>query len=163
MKRKIAIYPGSFDPITHGHVDIIQRGARLFDVLIVAVLVNAEKAPLFTAAERVEMIRALIKDPITNVSVDTFDGLLVDYARRQKVNVIVRGVRAVSDYEFELQMALMNRRLEPSIETVLMMPSEAYSYVSSRIVREVFRFGGSVDGLVHPLVKKRMAEKMGRG
>ncbi|HTY23487.1 MAG TPA: pantetheine-phosphate adenylyltransferase [Desulfomonilaceae bacterium] len=163
MKRKIAIYPGSFDPITNGHVDIIQRGARLFDVLIVAVLVNAEKAPLFTAAERVEMIRALIKDPITNVSVDTFDGLLVDYARRQKVNVIVRGVRAVSDYEFELQMALMNRRLEPSIETVLMMPSEAYSYVSSRIVREVFRFGGSVDGLVHPLVKKRMAEKMGRG
>ncbi len=160
MKRKIAIYPGSFDPITNGHVDIIQRGARLFDVLIVAVLVNPEKAPLFTAAERVEMIRALIKDRFTNISVDTFDGLLVDYARRQKVNVIVRGVRAVSDYEFELQMALMNRRLEPGIETVLMMPSEAYSYVSSRIVREVFRFGGSVDGLVHPLVKKRMAEKM---
>ena len=160
MKRKIAIYPGSFDPITNGHLDIIMRGAKLFDVLIVAVLVNAEKAPLFTAAERVEMIRALIKDPITNVRVDTFDGLLVEYARRQKVNVIVRGVRAVSDYEFELQMALMNRRLEPSIETVLMMPSEAYSYVSSRIVREVFSFGGSVDGLVHPLVKKRMAEKI---
>ena len=160
MKRKIAIYPGSFDPITNGHVDIIQRGARLFDELIVAVLINPEKAPLFTAAERVEMIRALIKDEISNIRVDTFDGLLVDYARRQKVNVIVRGVRAVSDYEFELQMALMNRRLEPGIETVLMMPSEAYSYVSSRIVREVFRFGGSVDGLVHPLVKKRMAKKM---
>ena len=160
MKKKIAIYPGSFDPITNGHVDIIKRGAKLFDVLIVAVLVNAEKAPLFTAAERVDMIRALIKDPFPNVRVDTFDGLLVDYARRQKVNVIVRGVRAVSDYEFELKMALMNRRLEPGIETVLMMPSEAYSYVSSRIVREVFRFGGSVDGLVHPLVKKLMAEKM---
>ena len=160
MKRKIAIYPGSFDPITNGHLDIIQRGSRLFDDLIVAVLVNPEKAPLFSAVERVEMVKALIEDRLPNIRVDTFEGLLVDYARRQKVNVIVRGVRAVSDYEFELQMALMNRRLEPGIETVLMMPSEAYSYVSSRIVREVFRFGGSVDGLVHPLVKKRMAEKM---
>ena len=159
-KKKTAIYPGSFDPITNGHMDIIQRGSRLFDELIVAVLVNPEKAPLFTADERVEMIRALIEDRMANVCVDTFEGLLVDYARRHHVSVIVRGVRAVSDYEFELQMALMNRRLEPEIETVLMMPGEAYSYVSSRIVREVFRFGGSVDGLVHPLVKKQMAEKM---
>lgn len=162
MKKKIAIYPGSFDPITNGHMDIIQRGSRLFDELIVAVLVNPEKAPLFTADERVEMIKALIENRLTNVCVDTFEGLLVDYARRHHVNVIVRGVRAVSDYEFELQMALMNRRLEPGIETVLMMPAEAYSYVSSRIVREVFQFGGSVDGLVHPLVKKRMAERKAR-
>jgi pantetheine-phosphate adenylyltransferase len=160
MSKTIAIYPGSFDPITNGHMDIIQRGSRLFDKLIVAVLVNPDKAPLFSAAERVEMIRTLLDDRLPNVKVDTFDGLLVDCARKQHVNVIVRGVRAVSDYEFELQMTLMNRRLEPGIETVLMMPAEAYSYVSSRIVREVFRFGGSIDGLVHPLVKKKMAEKM---
>ncbi len=162
MSKKIAIYPGSFDPITNGHMDIIQRGAALFDELIVAVLVNPEKSPLFTAAERVKMIKTLLDERLRNVRVDTFDGLLVDYAREWQVNVIVRGVRAVSDYEFELQMALMNRRLEPGIETVLMMPAEAYSYVSSRIVREVFRFGGCVDGLVHPLVKKRMGEKMGK-
>jgi pantetheine-phosphate adenylyltransferase len=160
MSKTIAIYPGSFDPITNGHMDIIQRGSRLFDKLIVAVLVNPDKAPLFSAAERVEIIRTLLNDRLPNVKVDTFDGLLVDYARKQHVNVIVRGVRAVSDYEFELQMTLMNRRLAPEIETVLMMPAEAYSYVSSRIVREVFRFGGSVDGLVHPLVKRRMAEKI---
>jgi pantetheine-phosphate adenylyltransferase len=160
MSKTIAIYPGSFDPITNGHMDIIQRGSRLFDKLIVAVLVNPEKAPLFSAAERIEMIKTLLNDRLPNVRVDSFDGLLVDYARKQHVNVIVRGVRAVSDYEFELQMTLMNRRLEPGIETVLMMPAEAYSYVSSRIVREVFRFGGSVDGLVHPLVKKRLAEKI---
>jgi pantetheine-phosphate adenylyltransferase len=159
MSKTIAIYPGSFDPITNGHMDIVQRGSRLFDKLIVAVLVNPDKAPLFSAAERVEIIRTLLNNRLPNVKVDTFDGLLVDYARKQHVNVIVRGVRAVSDYEFELQMTLMNRRLAPGIETVLMMPAEAYSYVSSRIVREVFRFGGSVDGLVHPLVKRRMAEK----
>ncbi len=162
MRKTIAIYPGSFDPITNGHLDIIQRGAKLFDELIVAILLNSEKAPFFSADERTEMIQSILKDKFPTVRVDTFDGLLVDYARKQEVNVIVRGIRAVSDYEYELQMALMNRRLEPKIETVLMMPSEAYSYVSSRLVREVFKFGGSVDGLVHPLVKQKLAEKVRR-
>lgn len=162
MRKTIAIYPGSFDPLTNGHFDIIQRGARLFDELIVAILVNPEKAPLFSAAERTEMVRSVLDGRFPKVRVDTFDGLLVDYARTQQVNVIVRGIRAVSDYEYELQMALMNRRLEPKIETVLMMPAEAYSYISSRLVREIFKFGGSVEGLVHPLVKQKLAEKIHR-
>ena len=157
MRRTVAIYPGSFDPMTNGHLDIIQRGAKLFDEVIVAVLVNSEKAPLFTAEERVEMMRAILKENGLTVRVDTFGGLLVTYAQKQKAQVIVRGIRAVSDYEYELQMALMNRRLEPRIETVFMMPSEAYSYLSSRLVREVFKLGGSVEGLVPPLV-----ETMGR-
>jgi pantetheine-phosphate adenylyltransferase len=125
MRKTVAIYPGSFDPMTNGHLDIIQRGAKLFDEVIVAVLVNSEKAPLFTAEERVEMMRTILKENGLTVRVDTFGGLLVTYAQKQKAQVIVRGIRAVSDYEYELQMALMNRRLEPRIETVFMMPSEA--------------------------------------
>jgi pantetheine-phosphate adenylyltransferase len=160
MRKTVAIYPGSFDPITNGHLDIIQRGAKLFDEVIVAVLVNSEKAPLFTADERVEMIRAILKEHGLAVRVDTFGGLLVTYAQKQKAQVIVRGIRAVSDYEYELQMALMNRRLEPRIETVFMMPSEAYSYLSSRLVREVFKLGGSVEGLVPPLVERMLRSKI---
>jgi pantetheine-phosphate adenylyltransferase len=160
MRKTVAIYPGSFDPMTNGHLDIIQRGAKLFDEVIVAVLVNSEKAPLFTAEERVEMIRSILKENGLTVRVDTFGGLLVAYAQKQKAQVIVRGIRAVSDYEYELQMALMNRRLEPRIETVFMMPSEAYSYLSSRLVREVFKLGGSVEGLVPPLVERMLRSKI---
>ena len=160
MRKTVAIYPGSFDPMTNGHLDIIQRGAKLFDEVIVAVLVNSEKAPLFTAEERVEMMRTILKENGLTVRVDTFGGLLVTYAQKQKAQVIVRGIRAVSDYEYELQMALMNRRLEPRIETVFMMPSEAYSYLSSRLVREVFKLGGSVGGLVPPLVETMLRSKI---
>jgi pantetheine-phosphate adenylyltransferase len=154
----IAVYPGSFDPLTNGHVDIIERGARLFDRIIVAILVNAEKAPLFTMAERVEIARKVFKDH-PNVEVDTFEGLLVDYAARRKANVLVRGLRAVSDFEYEFQMALMNRHLNPSIETVFMMPAEKYSYISSRLIKEVFALGGQVHGLVPELVETRLREK----
>ena len=160
MRKTVAIYPGSFDPMTNGHLDIIQRGAKLFDEVIVAVLVNSEKVPLFTAEERVQMIRSILKENGLAVRVDTFGGLLVTYAEKQKAQVIVRGIRAVSDYEYELQMALMNRRLEPRIETVFMMPSEAYSYLSSRLVREVFKLGGSVEGLVPPLVEMMLRSKI---
>jgi len=160
MRKTVAIYPGSFDPMTNGHLDIIQRGAKLFDEVIVAVLVNSEKEPLFTAEERVEMMRTILKENGLTVRVDTFGGLLVTYAQKQKAQVIVRGIRAVSDYEYELQMALMNRRLEPRIETVFMMPSEAYSYLSSRLVREVFKLGGSVAGLVPPLVETMLRSRI---
>jgi pantetheine-phosphate adenylyltransferase len=158
MTEIVAIYPGSFDPLTNGHVDIIQRGSRLFDRIVVAVLVNLEKAPLFTVAERVSIARDVFHD-WPNVEVDTFDGLLVDYARRRKASVIVRGLRAVSDFEYEMQMALMNRRLNDSVETVFMMPAEPYTYVSSRLVKEVVALGGSVHGLVPDLVERRLAEK----
>ena len=154
----LAVYPGSFDPLTNGHVDIISRGARLFDRIIVAILVNAEKAPMFTMAERVEIAKAVFKDR-PNVEVDTFDGLLVDYVARRKANVIVRGLRAVSDFEYEFQMALMNRELASSIETVFMMPDAKYSYISSRLIKEVFALGGKVHGLVPELVEQRLADK----
>ena len=162
MRKVVAIYPGSFDPITNGHLDIIERGTRLFDELIVAVLVNTEKAPLFSAEERADMIQEILGNRAPKVRIATFEGLLVTFAQRQNARVIVRGIRAVSDYEYELQMALMNRRMQPEIETVFMMPSEAYSYLSSRLVREVFRFGGTVDGLVPPLVIERLRSKLGR-
>jgi pantetheine-phosphate adenylyltransferase len=154
----LAVYPGSFDPLTNGHVDIISRGARLFDRIIVAVLVNAEKAPLFTMEERVEITRAVFRDQ-ANVEVDTFDGLLVDYVARRRAQVIVRGLRAVSDFEFEFQMALMNQRLNATIETVFMMPAEQYTYISSRLIKEVFSLGGRVHGLVPDMVETRLREK----
>jgi len=154
----LAVYPGSFDPLTNGHVDIISRGARLFDRIIVAILVNAEKAPLFTMDERVEITRSVFKTH-SNVEVDTFDGLLVDYVERREAQVIVRGLRAVSDFEFEFQMALMNRRLRPKIETVFMMPAEQYTYISSRLIKEVFSLGGRVEGLVPDLVEQRLRGK----
>ena len=156
MTRR-AIYPGSFDPITMGHLDIIERSSKLFDEVIVAVLVNINKHPMFLPEERVEMIRDVL--PWSNVRVDTFNGLLVDYAVRQGAQVIVRGIRAVSDYEYELQMALMNRRLEPSVETVFLMAAEAYSYLSSGLIKEVFKLGGSITGLVPEPVEQQMKEK----
>jgi pantetheine-phosphate adenylyltransferase len=152
------VYPGSFDPLTNGHVDIISRGARLFDRIIVAILVNAEKSPLFTMDERVEITRSVFKTH-QNVEVDTFDGLLVDYVERRDAQVIVRGLRAVSDFEFEFQMALMNQRLKPKIETVFMMPAEQYTYISSRLIKEVFSLGGRVEGLVPELVEQRLRGK----
>jgi pantetheine-phosphate adenylyltransferase len=158
----LAVYPGSFDPLTNGHVDIISRGARLFDRIVVAMLVNAEKSPLFTMQERVEIAREVFKGQ-PNVEVDTFDGLLVDYVARRRAHVIVRGLRAISDFEFEFQMALMNRRLQPDIETIFMMPAEQYTYISSRLIKEVFSLGGRVAGLVPELVEARLKDKVSSG
>ena len=155
---KLAVYPGSFDPLTNGHVDIIERGTHLFDKIIVAVLVNVEKSPLFTIQERVEILRDVFK-AAPNVEVDTFDGLLVDYVSRRDADVIVRGLRALSDFESEFQMALMNRRLSPEVETVFMMPAEQYTYISSRMIKEVFSLGGQVRGLVPAIVESRLREK----
>lgn len=155
---RLALFPGSFDPLTNGHVDIITRGARLFDRIIVAILVNVEKSPLFTADERVEIARAVFRD-LPNVEVDTFNGLLVDYVRKRKAQVIVRGLRAVSDFEYEFQMALMNQRLNHQIETVFMMPAEQYTYISSRMIKEVFSLGGRVHGLVPDMVEERLRRK----
>ena len=156
MRR--AIYPGSFDPITMGHLDIIERSAKLFDEVVVALLLNMEKQPMFSTEERVEMIRQIV--PLSNVRVDTFEGLLVHYAIAQQAQFVVRGIRAISDYEYELQMALMNRRLEHGVETVFLMAGEAYSYISSRLIKEVFKLGGSIKGLVPELVEQRMHDKM---
>jgi pantetheine-phosphate adenylyltransferase len=155
MRR--AIYPGSFDPLTNGHLDIIERSCRLFDEVVVAILVNQAKQSLFEVAERLEIIREVVPSPA--VVVDTFDGLLVQYAVAQRATAIIRGIRAVSDYEYELQMALMNRRLEPGVETVFLMSTEAYSFVSSRLVKEVASLGGSVSGLVPAAVERRLAAR----
>jgi pantetheine-phosphate adenylyltransferase len=153
--ERVAIYPGSFDPLTNGHVDIILRGARLFDRIIVAILHNREKTPLFSVEERVATAREVFAGQPT-VEVDTFDGLLVEFARQKRAQVVVRGLRAVSDFEYEFQMALMNRRLVPDIETVFMMPAESYTYISSRLIREVFALGGPIAGLVPEAVERRM-------
>src|SRR6266480_4870152 len=161
MRR--AIYPGSFDPVTNGHLDIIQRGCKLFDEIIVAVLVNPEKEAFFTIEERSEILSAVLRDIDHGdcvVSVESFEGLMVQYAVEQKANAIVRGIRAISDYEYELQMALMNRKLQPGLETVFMMPAEKYSYISSRLVREVAQLGGNIDSLVPELVAQKLREKM---
>ncbi len=159
--ERVAVYPGSFDPITNGHVDIILRGALIFDRIVVAVLVNTDKRPLFSLEERVETAREVFAaEP--KVEVDAFNGLLVDFARQKRATVIVRGLRAVSDFEFEFQMALMNRRLSPDIETVFMMPAEAYTYISSRLVREVYSLGGKLTGLVPEAVEARMRRKFAR-
>ena len=153
-----AVYPGTFDPITNGHLEIITRGVRLFDAIIVAILRNPDKEPLFAMEERVEILRA-VAGRLPNVRVEAFDGLLVDYARSRGAQVIVRGLRALSDFEYEYQMALMNQRLAPDIHTIYMMPSEAYSYVSSRLVKEVARLGGDVAGLVPPEVAARLKRR----
>ena len=155
---KLAVYPGSFDPLTNGHVDIIERGTHLFDRIIVAILINVEKSPLFSMQERVDIVREVFKGH-PNVEVDTFEGLLVDYVAARKADVIVRGLRALSDFETEFQMALMNRRLSPDIETVFMMPAEQYTYISSRLIKEVFSLGGQVRGLVPEIVESRLKQK----
>ena len=155
---RIAIYPGSFDPLTNGHVDIIERGARIFDSIIVAILANVEKTPLFSENERIAIIRDVFKNN-PHVQVETFNGLLVDYAQRKNATVIVRGLRAVSDFEYEFQMALMNRHLAPSLETVFMMPAEQYTYISSRLIKEVFTLGGEITGLVPPIVEDQLRAK----
>ena len=159
MKKVIAIYPGSFDPLTNGHLDLIERGSKIFDELIVAILRNPEKDPLFTLGERREMTEAMTA-PWKNVRVDVFEGLMVDYAMKVKASAVLRGIRAISDYEYELQMALMNRKLSPELETVFMMPAEAYSYLSSRLVREIAQLGGSIQGLVPELVERRLRQKL---
>ena len=157
-ESRVAIYPGSFDPLTNGHVDIIERGSRIFDSIIVAILANVEKTPLFSEKERIEILREVFKDR-ANVKVETFNGLLVDYAKQKEAHVIVRGLRAVSDFEYEFQMALMNRHLEPTLETVFMMPAEQYTYISSRLIKEVFTLGGEISGLVPPIVEKKLRDK----
>ena len=159
MHKVIAIYPGSFDPPTNGHLDLIERGSKIFDELVVAILRNAEKAPLFSVAERVGMLEALTSQ-YSNVRVDTFDGLTVDYAARGGASSLLRGIRALTDYEYELQMALMNRKLRPELETVFMMPAEKYSYLSSRLVREVAQLGGYVKSLVPELVEQNLRGKL---
>ncbi len=163
MRR--AIYPGSFDPVTNGHLDIIERGCKLFDEIIIAVLVNPEKRALFTVEERRETLAealALVRRGSCTLRVDSFQGLLMRYAVEQKADAVVRGIRAISDYEYELQMALMNRRQEPGIETVFMLAAESYSYVSSRLVKEVYSLGGTIEGLVPAAVEERMRLKLGK-
>ncbi len=159
MHKGLAIYPGSFDPPTNGHLDLIERGAKIFEELVVAILRNSEKSPMFSVAERLEMLRELTAH-LRNVRIDTFDGLTVEYAKSIEGTCILRGIRAISDYEYELQMALMNRKLEPTLETVFMMPADKYSYVSSRLVREVAQAGGPVKGLVPEIVEEKLREKL---
>ncbi|MSS73812.1 MAG: pantetheine-phosphate adenylyltransferase [Candidatus Latescibacteria bacterium] len=153
---EVALYPGSFDPITNGHLDIIERASKIFDRLIVAILVNAQKQTLFTVEERMDMIREVTRP---HVEVDHFEGLLVDYARRRGVHTVVRGLRAVTDFEYEFQMALTNRQLNPEFESVFLMTSKEYAYLSATIVREVAQFGGAVDPFVPPYVARRLREK----
>jgi len=159
LNKGIAIYPGSFDPPTNGHLDLIQRGSKIFEQLVVAILRNTEKSPMFSLAERLEMLRELTAD-LKNVRIDTFGGLMVEYAKSIDAMCVLRGIRAISDYEYELQMALMNRKLEPTLETVFMMPADKYSYVSSRLVREVAQVGGPVKGLVPDVVDQKLREKL---
>jgi pantetheine-phosphate adenylyltransferase len=158
MARR-AIYPGTFDPLTNGHLDIISRASALFDEVIVALLINPGKNPMFTVPERVEILNEVLEPLFANVLVETFEGLLVDYCRQREVNAIIRGVRSIKDYEYELPMVLMNRRLNPEVETVLLVASEENSYVSSSLIKEVFNLGGSIDGLVPEIVIERMKKK----
>src|ERR1700688_2838904 len=153
------MYPGSFDPPTNGHLDLIERGAKIFEELVVAILRNSEKSPMFAVSERLSMLRELTAN-LKNVRIDTFDGLMVEYAKSLNATCILRGIRAISDYEYELQMALMNRKLEPTLETVFMMPADKYSYVSSRLVREVAQVGGPVKGLVPEVGEQKLREKL---
>jgi pantetheine-phosphate adenylyltransferase len=155
----VALYPGSFDPITNGHLDLIERGSKLFSRLIVAVLANEDKEPLFSVEERKQMLAESVQC-YPNVVVDSFNGLLVDYATQKGATVLLRGIRAISDYEYELQMALMNRRLGPEIETVFLMAGEAYSFISSRLVKQVIGLGGNISGLVPPSVEARLRDRL---
>jgi pantetheine-phosphate adenylyltransferase len=157
-----ALYPGTFDPPTNGHVDLITRGSKIFSHLIVGVLVNSDKNPLFSIEERVEMLKE-VTSSIPNVTIATFDGLMVEFARQQGASAVLRGIRAISDYEYEFQMALMNRRLAPEIETVFLQPAGRYSFLSSRMLKEVFSLGGDVTGLVPPNVLKRLRTRLNNG
>jgi pantetheine-phosphate adenylyltransferase len=159
--KRVAVYPGSFDPMTNGHVDLIQRGCHIFDRVVVAVLKNAEKAPLFDVEKRVAMIRAIFRRQ-PKVSVKAFSGLLVSFVREERAHVVVRGLRVVSDFEYEFQMALMNRRLDPEVETIFLTPKEELSYISSRLVKQVHELGGDVSGLVPPLVLRALEKKVPR-
>jgi pantetheine-phosphate adenylyltransferase len=159
LKKVIAIYPGSFDPPTNGHLDLIERGSKIFDELIVAILRNPDKNPVFSLEERCEMLQSLTTQ-FRNVKVETFDGLTVAYAAKVKARAVLRGIRAISDYEYELQMALMNRKLRPDLETVFMIPAGKYSYLSSRLVREIAHLGGSIKGLVPEMVERRLKGKL---
>jgi pantetheine-phosphate adenylyltransferase len=159
MARR-AIYPGSFDPLTNGHLDIVERACHIFDEVIVAILINPDKHPMFTVAERIEMLTEVVKPRASQIVIETFEGLLVEYARRRQAHAIIRGVRSTKDYEYELPMILMNRRLNPDVETVLLVASEENSYVSSSLIKEVFLLGGSIEGLVpHPVIE-RMKDRM---
>jgi pantetheine-phosphate adenylyltransferase len=155
----VAVYPGSFDPITSGHLDVIERGSKMFGRVIVAILQNEAKQPLFTVAERMEMLRESVA-PLHGVEVDTFQGLLADYAMAKGARVILRGIRAISDYEYELQMALMNRRLQPDLETIFLPASETFSFISSRLVKEVVSLGGNISGLVPSLVEEKLKRRI---
>ncbi len=158
MTQKIAIYPGTFDPVTSGHISIIERGLKLFDKLIVTILHNPAKKTLFTVEERVEMLKISLKD-FSNIEIDTFEGLLVDFAERRKANAILRGMRAVSDFDFEFQMALMNRRLNRNIQSVFLMTGLRWIFTSSSSIKEAARFGGNIEGMVPPVVDQKLKEK----
>ncbi len=158
-EKVVAIYPGSFDPITSGHLDVIERGSRMCDRLLVAILRNESKSPLFSVEERIEMLTEVVA-PYENVEVDCFDGLLAHYALHKGARLILRGIRAISDYEYELQMALMNRRLQPHLETAFLLAGEQFSFISSKLVKEVIGLGGNITGLVPPTVEKRLRERL---
>lgn len=160
MTDKIAIYPGSFDPITNGHISILNRALKIFDKLVIAILHNTQKAPLFTLEERLSMIREVLK-PVENVEIDYFDGLLVDYAVKKGTNVVIRGLRALSDFEYEFQLALMNRKLNRDVQSVFLMTDYKWFYTSSTIIKEAAKWGGDISGLVPPLVCKKLKEKYG--
>lgn len=157
--EKIAIYPGTFDPITRGHLDIIERGSNLFDRIIVTLAINQSKEPLFTLEERIEMIRDAVKN-IKNVTVEKFDGLLVTFAAQRNASVILRGLRAISDFEYEFQMALMNQHLENKITTVFLMPNEKYTYLNSTIIKDIAKFGGKVERFVTAFVAQKLKMKL---
>jgi pantetheine-phosphate adenylyltransferase len=161
MSEKIAVYPGSYDPLTNGHIDIIQRGLKIFDKIIVAALKNPSKTYLFSLEERMDMLMETFKKK-SNIEVDYFEGLLVDYLKKIGVNTVVRGLRAISDFEIEFQMALMNRSIKPEIETIFLVPSVCYSFVSSRLVKEVYQLGGEIEKMVPDIVDKKLKEKFGQ-
>jgi pantetheine-phosphate adenylyltransferase len=155
---KIAIYPGSFDPVTYGHIDILERALKLFDRVIITIARNTAKNPFFTEEERITLLRQVTKR-YKNVEVDSFQGLLVDYVRQKKASAVVRGLRAMTDFEYELQMALMNRKLDEKMETIFLMPNEQYTYLSSNVVREIAQLGGDVSKFVPPIVRKALRQK----